>query len=153
MHLLDTRLRHFLKCAESASFQAAARSLGMTQGALSIAIGKLEKELRTKLFERHGRGIELTVAGQKLYEQLNAAERALRSGIERATASDEARPLRIGCVSHFGVKYFMPFMRADQSLSRTPCDFIQYTPGDSNAGISKGGSGDISVSAVRIKEK
>lgn len=50
-----------------ASFSAAARELGMTQAAVSYAIGRLESQLATSLFLREHRRVRLTEAGQRFY--------------------------------------------------------------------------------------
>ncbi len=59
-------LRYFVTVADSGSFSRGAVKLGMTQPALSRQIRKLEQELRTSLFYRHGRGVSLTESGRKL---------------------------------------------------------------------------------------
>ncbi len=66
------RARAFLVTAEEGSLSAAARALGMTQPTLSRQVGALEKELGIALFERMGRGIELTPAGLALVEHVRA---------------------------------------------------------------------------------
>ncbi|HEV2678414.1 MAG TPA: LysR substrate-binding domain-containing protein [Aliidongia sp.] len=64
MELLE--LRYFVMVADAGSFSRAAVKLGMTQPALSRQVQKLEQELRTSLFYRHGRGVTLTEAGRTL---------------------------------------------------------------------------------------
>ena len=60
------RARAFLVTAEEGSLSAAARALGMTQPTLSRQVSALEKELGVALFERVGRGFELTPTGKAL---------------------------------------------------------------------------------------
>lgn len=59
-------LRAVLKIAELGSFTQAARSLGVTQPAISQQVARLETELGKPLFDRQGRRIALTEAGEKL---------------------------------------------------------------------------------------
>ena len=66
MELLE--LRYLAEVAEAGSFSRASVRIGITQPALSRQIQKLEQELRTQLFYRHGRGVTLTPAGLKLRE-------------------------------------------------------------------------------------
>lgn len=66
MELLE--LRYFATVADTGSFSRAASKLAMTQPALSRQVQKLEDELRTSLFYRHGRGVSLTDAGRKLLD-------------------------------------------------------------------------------------
>lgn len=62
------QLRYFVKVAELKNFTRAAESCNVSQPSLSQQISKLERELGRPLFERLGRSVELTVAGEILYE-------------------------------------------------------------------------------------
>jgi DNA-binding transcriptional LysR family regulator len=74
---MDRRhLEYFVAVAELGSFTRAAHALSIAQPSLSNAIGWLERDLDTLLFERHGRGVRLTPAGEALLEP---ARRSLRS--------------------------------------------------------------------------
>lgn len=67
MNQLDWNLlRAFQATAETGSLSAAARSLGLTQPTLSRQIAALEDRLGLLLFERVGRGLEITAAGREL---------------------------------------------------------------------------------------
>ncbi|WP_264211119.1 LysR family transcriptional regulator [Leisingera thetidis] len=59
-------IRAFLATAEAGSLSAAARRLGLTQPTLSRQVAALEGELGVLLFERLGRSLALTEAGQEL---------------------------------------------------------------------------------------
>lgn len=59
------QLRIFIAVAERGHVTRAARSLGMTQSAVSAAIGALETRYGARLFDRVGRGIELTETGRR----------------------------------------------------------------------------------------
>ena len=113
MDVLSGRLQYFVRCAVSPSFQAAARELGLTQGALSIAIRKLEDDLGAPLFDRHPRGISLTRKGEALFDRLQHLQSEAASAIEHAISETDDLPLRIGAVSHFGVKYLLPLLKRD----------------------------------------
>ncbi len=67
-----TRLRAFLATAETGSYSAAARALGLTQPTLGRQVAALEEELGLTLFERSGRGLRLTDAGQDLLKDARA---------------------------------------------------------------------------------
>jgi DNA-binding transcriptional LysR family regulator len=74
---MDRRhLEYFLAIADSGSFTRAAAALSIAQPSLSHSISMLERELGAQLFERLGRGVKLTAAGQAL---LGPARRTLRS--------------------------------------------------------------------------
>lgn len=64
---MDLRtLRYFATVAKKASFSRAAETLHVSQSALSRQIQLLENELRVRLFDRVGRRIVLTPAGEDL---------------------------------------------------------------------------------------
>lgn len=64
--------RALLVTVEEGSLSAAARALGLTQPTLGRQVAALEKELGVVLFERVGRGLELTPGGAELLEHVRA---------------------------------------------------------------------------------
>lgn len=70
------RARAFLVTAEEGSLSAAARALGMAQPTLGRQVSALEEELGVILFERIGRGLELTASGLELVEHVRAMAEA-----------------------------------------------------------------------------
>jgi DNA-binding transcriptional LysR family regulator len=77
------QLHSFVLVARLGSVKAAASELGVTEPAVSVAVGALRKELGDQLFVRDGRGIALTAGGRRLAalagEILGLAEQARRS--------------------------------------------------------------------------
>ena len=63
--MLDTKLFTLLKVAEFCNYTQAARSLNLTQPAVSQHIHALEADLGVKLFERAGNRLVLTKAGER----------------------------------------------------------------------------------------
>lgn len=61
------QLEYFVTSTEEKSFYRAGQVLFTSQPAISKAIGNLEKELGTKLFERTNKGLRLTSRGDALY--------------------------------------------------------------------------------------
>lgn len=59
-------LRALVAMADAGTFNAAAETLHITQGALSKAIKELEASLGIALFERSNRGVRLTAQGHRL---------------------------------------------------------------------------------------
>lgn len=75
---METRsLRYFQTVAECGSYSRGAELLRISQPAVSRQIAKLEDELGTALFKRHGHGVSLTGAGQTLLERSQAVLREL----------------------------------------------------------------------------
>lgn len=73
------RARAFLVTAEEGSLSAAAKALGVSQPTLSRQVAALEEELSTALFERGGRGLELTQNGLELLAYVRAMGEAASS--------------------------------------------------------------------------
>lgn len=99
----------FLTAAETQNFSEAARQLHMTQPAVSMQIQSLEQRLGVKLFERSGRRIQLSEAGETLMPMArDLVSMSLR--VEEAIKSfggDVVGHLRIGCSTTAG-KYILP---------------------------------------------
>jgi len=98
---MDRRhLEYFLAVTESGTFSGAARMLHISQPSLSHAVASLERDLGCRLFERFGRGVRLTAAGEALVEPARRTVRsfALARGAVRG-AVDEGFG-RISIVSH-----------------------------------------------------
>ncbi|KAB7849966.1 LysR family transcriptional regulator [Streptomyces mobaraensis] len=92
--MLDlSRMRALHAVSVHGSVSAAAIALGYTPSAVSQAIAKLERETRTPLLERRGRGVVLTDAAVRLAD----TARELLALVERAeTELDERRGLPTG---------------------------------------------------------
>ncbi|SPM42076.1 DNA-binding transcriptional regulator, LysR family, partial [Mycobacterium numidiamassiliense] len=79
------QLEHFVAVAAELNFSRAAQQIHVVQSALSVSVGRLEKELGTKLFDRSKRQIALTPAGEVFLQQardvIHTAQRA-RSSVE-----------------------------------------------------------------------
>src|SRR5690606_3276211 len=75
-----------------------AEALGVSQPTLSAAVRKLEDELGVPLFDRTGRGVELTETGRVFVEHARGVLRDLESGKRavRALAGLEAGTIRVG---------------------------------------------------------
>lgn len=90
------RLRYFVAVARYGSLTRAAERLSLAQPSLSEQIHKLERELGTPLFDRLGRGLVLTAAGEAF--RLHA-ERALYEVEEGRQRVNDVLGLRRGRVA------------------------------------------------------
>jgi DNA-binding transcriptional LysR family regulator len=84
------RARAFLVTAEEGSLSAAARALGMAQPTLGRQVAALEAELGVALFERVGKGLELTPAGAELLAHVRGMGEAAQAFALGATGRTQA---------------------------------------------------------------
>ncbi|MGB0696024.1 MAG: LysR family transcriptional regulator [Rhodospirillaceae bacterium] len=84
------RARAFLVTAEHGSFSAAARVLNLAQPTLGRQVKALEEELGVALFERVGRGLELTPAGMEIAEHFRAMGTAADRAMLAASGQSQA---------------------------------------------------------------
>jgi LysR family transcriptional regulator, regulator for metE and metH len=100
------------------SLTAAAKTLGLTQSALSHTVKRMEQQFGTAIWEKQGRGLRLTPAGnyllslaQQILPQLDHAEHVVDQ-----FARGERGTLRIGMECHPCYRWLLqvvePFLRA-----------------------------------------
>ncbi|MQX53801.1 LysR family transcriptional regulator [Alcanivorax sediminis] len=112
--MIDTpTLTAFMAVAETGSFSAAAERLYITQPAISKRIALLEQQLEARLFDRVGRQIKLTEAGNAL---LPRARQVLMDVEDIARAihdlsGEVSGKLRIGTSHHIGLHRLPPVLR------------------------------------------
>src|SRR5450755_4433278 len=71
---IDLRqLRYLVAVSEAGSVTGAARSLYITQPALTVALRKLEGDVGVPLLQRHARGVDLTPAGTAFVDRAKVA--------------------------------------------------------------------------------
>jgi len=106
-------LRVFIEAAKTENFTEAGRRLNLTQPAVSMQIRSLETYLDTQLFEREGRSIRLTSAGEILMPMAQQIMQMTISAEEtmRTTNGKIAGELVIGCSTASG-KYILPHVVA-----------------------------------------
>jgi DNA-binding transcriptional LysR family regulator len=117
-HVSLRQLRVFEAAASNRSFSKAAAALHLTQPGVSMHIKELEANAGLPLFERIGRKLYVTEAGQQLLVRAREILRALKDAEDTL---DNLRGLRRGLINLAVVstaKYFVP-----QLLSRFQRDF------------------------------
>jgi DNA-binding transcriptional LysR family regulator len=113
MAITVTQLTAFLAVVRSGSVTAAADELVVTQPSVSSANAALGRELGCELFERSGRGIRLSEAGEAFApyaaDVLGLLERGRAAAREAAAVSN--RRLRIAAVTTAAESFVPPLMR------------------------------------------
>ncbi|OUR69313.1 LysR family transcriptional regulator [Marinomonas sp. 42_23_T18] len=100
-----SELLTFIKVAETASFSEAAEQLFVTQPAVSKRIAALEANLELKLFDRIGRQIQLTEAGQQLLPKAKKITAEIKDIKRSLTSQDEiiSGELKMATSHHIGL--------------------------------------------------
>ena len=120
--MLKTRhLEAFVEVARQGSVTLAARTLGLTQPAVSRTLRELEIVAGTALLERDGRGVRPTRAGEIFLRHAGASLASLRGGLEalRTLGADDGPRLRIGALPTVSASVMPEVMRRYlESISR-----------------------------------
>jgi DNA-binding transcriptional LysR family regulator len=136
-------LRYFVAVAETENVSKAAVALRLSQPALSRQIHDLEAELKVALFERSGRNLRLTGAGEDLLaygrrvlDQAGAfRERA------RAIGGGAAGVLRVGATPQTLQRLFPAIIQRFRRIM--PAVELRLTEGDANALVEALRRGDL----------
>jgi LysR family transcriptional activator of nhaA len=122
MFLNYAHLRYFWVVAREGNLTRAAKGLNLSQSALSTQIRQLEAQLGQPLFERVGRGLTLTEAGQIAFDHADAI---FTTGADLLTrlkgaASSQRTLLRVGALAtlsrNFQLSFLAPALKDKQVL-------------------------------------
>jgi DNA-binding transcriptional LysR family regulator len=145
--LLPT-LETMLAVARTGSVGAAARQRHITSSAVSQQIRRLEAHFGIKLFERAGRGVRLTAAGEAalpvVRELWSAAEAAFGQLAE--LAGRPATTLRLAASDYLGKGLLAPVLR--DLLDEDPPVRFEIVTTHSRASVRLVASGDVDLAVV-----
>jgi len=108
--MTDAQLQALVAVADHGGFTAAARSLGMSQSAVSHAITGLEHDLRVTLLNRSARGVRLTEVGARTVEharQLLQLKETIRRDADAARGLSRGM-LRVGSFGSSASRRLLP---------------------------------------------
>ena len=105
-------LEHFLAIAEYGKLSEASSRLDISASGLSIELKKLEQEIGVSLFSRRNRGLFLTEAGKRLYQDLPAILVQLQESIASARKASQNEAGRIITVNMPPSVVFDDFLKA-----------------------------------------
>jgi DNA-binding transcriptional LysR family regulator len=126
----------FVVVAESASFSAAAKKLGVIRSSVSRSVAALEQELGVQLFSRTTRQLGMTQAGRVLYGKAAPQLASLKEAVGALPESEEllsgtlrvTAPLDIGSLvmpaplAAFSLRY--PALQLDMRLTNRTVDLV-----------------------------
>jgi DNA-binding transcriptional LysR family regulator len=130
---LDSRqLRAFLTLAKTGSFTRSGKELFISQSAVSHSMKALESDIGCRLFDRLGKKVMLTQAGETLLhhaEKILTEMESARTSIEQLGKWGRAR-LRLGA-SITACEHILPAVLRELK-ERFPQCLISISPGDTN---------------------
>ena len=143
---LDTRqMRAFLMLARKGSFTAAAKELHLTQSAVSHSMKALEEDVGCRLFDRVGKKVLLTQAGEqflsraeKIFKEMNGA----RADLEALSQWGQGR-LRIGAGA-MACQYILPPVLREFQKKFPECR-LNINPGDTAELVNALGANEIDI--------
>lgn len=144
-------LRYFVAVAEEGSFRRAGEErVFVSQPALSRQIQRLEDELGARLFDRTGRGVNLTRAGKALLEEARRMLRQAKRAKEtvRLAAEGKSGKLRVGFVGTAAFAVLQPLFR--RWRREAPGVELVLSEQPSARQVEALGSEEIDVGFVRI---
>src|ERR1041384_958858 len=105
-----TRLRLLRELAHRGTMTAVGAAFGQTSSAVSQQLATLEREARSKLFERVGRRVRLTEQGLRLAAHTEDILRAVETAEQDLKASRETPrgTLAIACFPSFAKAHLLP---------------------------------------------
>ena len=147
MNIKIHQMKCFKEVAESGSFSAASRILGIAQPALSRKIADLETELGKPLLMRSSRGVSLTPAGEKflghcrlILLQLSRAEREI--ALDGSKAADEVIFVVPPALSLFVAAHLVKAVVTDYPDIHVIC---RETHWDEARQLMESGQGDVAL--------
>lgn len=103
------QLESFVAVARQESVSRAAESLSLSQSAVSMSLNELEKQFDTRLFDRHGKRLQLNELGRQLLPRVQALLDQGRDVEALLQGEGEGGPLRLGATLTIG-NYLAPLL-------------------------------------------
>lgn len=112
MHITLRQLKVFQSVAEHLNFTQAARSLHLSQPAVSMQVKQLEKSIDLPLFEHVGKKIQLSGAGREVYQYSRTIFQTFEEMAEVLAALRGVETGRLDIAVASTVNYFAPRLMA-----------------------------------------
>jgi LysR family transcriptional regulator, glycine cleavage system transcriptional activator len=152
-------LKAFEAAARNESFTIAAAELFVTHAAVSRHIKELEEYLGTQLFNRTGRGVQLTEPGQRFGNSLTPLFDKLADAAREAAAVGDVRSLKVSVEPSIASRWLVGRLgrfndlHPDIELSIDPTSrLVDFYADDIDLGIRYGLGGWEDVEAVKLSD-
>ncbi|GEK33700.1 LysR family transcriptional regulator [Kurthia sibirica] len=142
--------RIFLQVGKSESFSKAAKSLYMTQPAISQAIAHLETELGSRLFNRTTKGVNLTDEGNILFGHVKSALELIEVGENKLLEFKHLTlgELKIGVGDTISKYYLLPYL--EDFRNRFPNIHFKIVNGTTTELTTQVKSGAIDIAVCNL---
>ncbi|KQW54103.1 LysR family transcriptional regulator [Variovorax sp. Root411] len=138
-------LRYFVAVAEERSVGKAARRLNMAQPPLSVHIKNLEAAIGAPLFRRAARGMEITDAGNALFQRAKEALLLANEGFDAARAVGSGSRGRLAVGTMLVLSYLVLPRLENELRLRLPDVEIQYVELNAVNNVEAITDSDVSV--------
>ncbi|MBC7394925.1 DNA-binding transcriptional LysR family regulator [Variovorax sp. GrIS 2.14] len=105
-------LRTFVAIAETRTLGRAANKIGRTQAAVSMQVKKLEEMLAQPLLNRTGRGVVLTLHGERLLGHARTILRQHDAAVADISGTGLVGTLRFGCPDDYAAAFLPDILRS-----------------------------------------
>lgn len=122
-HLDIDLLRTFTAIAESHTLGRAAAKVGRTQAAVSMQVKKLEEMLNQPLLNRTGRGVVLTLHGERLLGHARTILRHHDAAVADISGAGLTGTIRFGCPDDYAAAFLPQILR--DFAGRHPQVFVE----------------------------
>jgi len=122
-HLDIDLLRTFVAIAETRTLGRAAGKIGRTQAAVSMQVKKLEAMLNQPLLNRTGRGVVLTLHGERLLGHARTILRHHDAAVADISGAGLTGTLRFGCPDDYAAAFLPHILRS--FAGRHPQVFVE----------------------------
>lgn len=146
------QLEAFLQVAHHRSFSRAAEALFLTQPSVTARIQSLEREIGERLFERTGRSVTLTDAGDAFMPHAQRALTAVQEGTDsiEAVRHGDIGSIRIGASDTIAT-YVLPGI-LKQFRETRPRVHVHLTTGQTEGIVEKLLAGETHVAVSRLTQ-
>ncbi|MDQ6983683.1 MAG: transcriptional regulator GcvA [Ghiorsea sp.] len=101
-------LRAFVAIGKHGNLKDAATELFVTPSALSHQLKNMEDMLETQLFQRNKSGLNLTISGKLIYDDLHQAFSLIQQSMDKLQQQPQSNILNISMLSTFAMRWFIP---------------------------------------------
>nr|WP_159466482.1 LysR family transcriptional regulator [Scandinavium goeteborgense] len=108
--MLPKQLLHFIAVANAGSFSGAARQMGISPAATSMAITTLEKNLEIRLFSRSTHSVQLTAEGESFYDKISPLVAEISAQLEYLKQQKDrfSGTIKINLPHEMGLNFIYP---------------------------------------------